>query len=288
MKFYDITGTHFFRMCMAGLCALLFAGCVQNPPCDDTKNMGGAHGDTKQPTGNTECGFCDCSFEVVQEFPHDGTAFTQGLLFADGVFYEGTGLYGQSSLRIVTIDTGVPRLTVPLDASLFGEGIALVNNEIIQLTWKAETALRYEKSTLTGTGQFEYAGEGWGLCYDGVSLIMSDGSDQISFRNPQTFAVERSITVTDLNGAVSRLNELEYINGQIFANVWMSDRIVRIDPLTGEVVGNIDLKGLLPDEERIPGTDVLNGIAYDAVNDRLFVTGKRWPKVYEIKLVPKT
>jgi glutamine cyclotransferase len=214
-------------------------------------------------------------------------AFTQGLVWLDGALLESTGLYGQSSLRRVELPTGrvLQQVTVPLD--YFAEGLAVLQGKLYQLTWQNQKAFVYDLATFQLEKEFAYDGEGWGLATDGQALILSDGTDRIRFLDPATFAVKRVINVSDHGRPVVRLNELEYVKGEIFANVWQTDFIARIDPATGAVLGWIDLGGLLPPEDRDATTDVLNGIAYDAAADRLFVTGKLWPKLFEVKLEPK-
>jgi glutamine cyclotransferase len=218
---------------------------------------------------------------VVGAYPHDPTAFTEGLVYTDGIFYEGTGLYGSSSLRRVDLETGQVLQWVDLSDKYFGEGVAMVNDTLIQLTWHEHTAFTYDRHSFAATGQFTYTTEGWGLTYDGRRLIMSDGTNTLYFRDPLTFEETGRVQVFDGTTPVPLLNELEFIQGEVYANVWLTNRIARIDPQTGRVVAWIDLTGLKP-----PQTEELNGIAYDAAQDRLFVTGKFWPYLYEIELVP--
>ncbi|MSU65285.1 MAG: glutaminyl-peptide cyclotransferase [Opitutus sp.] len=224
------------------------------------------------------------SYEIVKVWPHDRTSFTQGLVFRNGNLLESTGLHGQSTLREVELSTGRSLKQVSLPAEIFAEGLAVIGSQAFQLTWQNGRALVYDADTLRRENEFTYAGEGWGLTTDGRWLILSDGSAQIRFIDPTTFAVVRSIQVTAEGQSVNRLNELEYIQGEIFANVWQTDEVVRIDPATGVVRGVIDFSGLLPKMDRRPDTDVLNGLAYDAATDRLFVTGKRWPNLFEVRL----
>ena len=224
-------------------------------------------------------------YRVVNTYPHDPRAFTQGLVFADGILYEGTGLRGQSSLRKVDLQTGNILRVRQLAAHFFGEGITIYGNRVIQLTWRAKVGFVYNIQTFQLLDTFTYPTEGWGITHDGKSLIMSDGTSTLYFLDPQTFQRVRRLEVHTRDGPVSRLNELEYVRGEIYANVWKTDRIARISPETGEVVGWIDLEGLLRPEDRHRRIDVLNGIAYDVKNDRLFVTGKLWPKLFEIELV---
>jgi glutamine cyclotransferase len=225
------------------------------------------------------------TYRVVNTYPHDPQAFTQGLVYENGHFYEGTGLNGQSTLRKVEIATGNILQIHALSDAYFGEGIAVFGDKIFQLTWRSNVAFVYDKASFEPQGEFAYPTEGWGLTHDGQRLIMSDGTATLYFRDPQTFQELGRVQVYDRNGPVLNLNELEYINGEIYANIWQTDMIARISPQTGQVLGWIDLAGLLSPEERQPPVDVLNGIAYDPAADRLFVTGKRWPKLFEIDLV---
>jgi glutamine cyclotransferase len=224
-------------------------------------------------------------YKVINAYPHDKHAFTQGLAFEDGFLYEGTGLVGRSTLRKVELETGKIVKGCKLPDEYFGEGITIYGDKIIQLTLRARVGLVYDKESFELSGQFNYPTEGWGLTHDGKSLIRSDGTSTLYFLNPETFEQVRKIEVADSDGPVRELNELEYIRGQIYANVWRTDRIARIDPKTGRVTGWIDLAGLLGTEAPGQLVDVLNGIAYDEKNDRLFVTGKLWPKVFEIEPV---
>lgn len=224
-------------------------------------------------------------YKVVNAYPHDKRAFTQGLVFEGGFLYEGTGLEGRSTLRKVELETGKIVKGRKLADEYFGEGITIYGNKIIQLTLRAGVGLVYDKESFELVGQFNYPTEGWGTTHDGKSLIRSDGTSTLYFLNPETFEQTGRIEVADSDGPVRGLNELEYVQGQIYANVWRTDRIARIDPKTGRVTGWIDLAGLLGTEARGQLVDVLNGIAYDADNGRLFVTGKLWPKVFEIELV---
>jgi glutamine cyclotransferase len=225
-----------------------------------------------------------CSYQVVNRFPHAPDAFTQGLVFHDGRLLESTGIEGQSSLRRVVLETGEVIQRVDVDAEYFAEGIAIVEDRVHQITWTDEQGFTYDVVTFDQLGEFTYAGEGWGLTYDGSQLVMSNGTAQLTRRNPDTFQPSGTIDVTSGGEPVTRLNELEYIEGQIWANVWQTDRIARIDPETGNVESWLDLTGLLPDSERTANTSVLNGIAYDDDANRLFVTGKFWPWLYEIRV----
>ena len=226
------------------------------------------------------------SYNIVNTYPHDPDAFTQGLVFEEGVLYEGTGLLGQSTLRRVELETGDILQILELSDEFFGEGITVYEVKIIQLTWQSHVGFVYDKNSFELLQQFSYSTEGWGITHDGERLIMSDGTSTLHFLDPQTFEEIGELAVFDDDGPVAKLNELEYIQGEIYANVWQTDRIARIAPDTGRVVGWIDLEGLLTAEDRTEPVDVLNGIAYDADTDRLFVTGKLWPKLFEIELIP--
>ncbi len=226
------------------------------------------------------------TYKVVAAYPHDQEAFTQGLVFDNGFLYEGTGIKGRSTLRKVDLKTGTVLQLHNLPTLFFGEGVTVFGDKIIQLTWKSKVGLVYDKNSMKMLHFFTYEGEGWGLTHDGTNLIMSDGTDTIRFLHPETYEEVHQITVHDENGPVVRLNELEYINGSIYANVWTKDRIAIIDPRSGTVTGWVDLKGLLsrdPADKRY--VDVLNGIAYDKKTRKLYVTGKLWPKLFQIELV---
>ena len=224
--------------------------------------------------------------EVLREIPHDTSAYTQGLLWHEGKLYESTGQYGESDLRRVDPTSGVVERRIDLAPSIFGEGLARVGRRLIQLTWKSEIALVYDLDTFENQDEFSYAGEGWGLSFDGRRLIMSNGSAQLSFRDPQTFDETGSLRVT-LRGLTFRnLNELEWAEDSIYANVWLQDVIVRIDPQSGEITELIDAADLLsPSESR--GVDVLNGIAYNPESRTFYITGKWWPKMFEVRFVGK-
>ena len=219
--------------------------------------------------------------EVVASFPHDREAYTQGLLLHSGRFYESTGLVGRSTLRRVVPATGMVEWRFTLAGNLFGEGLALVGDRFIQLTWQNNVAMIYDLD-FNRAGTFDYQGEGWGLCYDGARLVMSDGSNRLFFRNPQTFAVIGEVAVTRGGSAVSRLNELECVGKLVYANVYQTDTIVRIDPASGQVLTTIDASGLLTPAEAV-GVDVLNGIAFDPASGHFFLTGKLWPKLFEVR-----
>jgi len=227
------------------------------------------------------------TFKVVRSFPHDPSAFTQGLAYRDGFLYEGTGLNGRSSLRKVRLETGEVVQRIDLAPEFFGEGITLLKNEVIQLTWQSQTGFVYNLSGFHLLRQFSYPGEGWGLATDGREIFMSDGSPEIRVLDPGTFAEKRRFTVHDGTTRINELNELEFVDGELFANIWQTDRIARISPRSGAVIGWIDLKALLSPVYRLESGAVLNGIAYDPIGKRLFVTGKLWPNIFEIQLVPK-
>lgn len=227
-----------------------------------------------------------CTYKVVNTFPHDREAFTQGLAFEDGVLYEGTGREGRSELRKIELETGNVLQTHKLPDEFFGEGITVYGDNIIQLTYLSNIGFVYKKDTFELLREFNYPTAGWGITNDGKHLIMSDGTLKLYFLDPKTFEQVRQIEVYDRGVSVWWLNELEYVEGQIYANVWPTERIARISPETGRVLGWIDMKGLLTQQDYSRPVDVLNGIAYDKKNGRLFVTGKFWPKLFEIKLIP--
>ena len=246
---------------------------------------------SKSPTNSTNSSTLDnipvYTYKVVTSYPHDRTAFTQGLVFEDGFLYEGTGIRGQSSLRKVELESGNTLQKRMLSAQFFGEGVTIFGDTILQLTWQSGLGFVYDKKTFELLKEFNYPTEGWGLTHDGKQIIMSNGSAILYFLDPETFQEIKRLEVYSRDGPVTGLNELEYIQGEIYANVWQTDYIVRIEPKTGQVIGWIDLTGLLRPEDRGYPVDVLNGIAYDQKNDRLFVTGKLWPKIFEIELCKK-
>jgi glutaminyl-peptide cyclotransferase len=221
---------------------------------------------------------------VVGSYPHDPGAFLQGLVWYDGGFYESTGLYGQSSLRRVAFPSGEVLQRTDLPADDFGEGLAQVGDRLLQLTWRSMHGYIYDRQSFSPLGQFPYDTEGWGLTYDGSSLILSDGSNVLTFLDPESFQPIRTVQVTLDGRPVRELNELEWIRGEVWANVWQTDVIVRIDPQTGNVTSVLDMSGLLPADQSRDRDDVLNGIAYDPDTDRIFVSGKRWPLLFEIHL----
>ena len=223
-------------------------------------------------------------YQIVNIFPHDSNAFTQGLILMDGKLVESTGQEGFSSLRRVELESGRVLKKVDVPVPYFAEGLTALNGKLYQLTWQHNIGFIYDAQTFDRLGEFNYQGEGWGLTTDGQSLILSDGTPQIRFIDPAGFRVTRRITVTDGSAPIRELNELEYVNGEIYANVWHENRIAAIDPQSGHVKAWIDLTGLMPDGELQDPEAVLNGIAYDQASDKLIVTGKLWPRVFEIKV----
>ena len=220
--------------------------------------------------------------EVVARYSHDSNAFLQGLLFHDGKFYESTGIRGQSSLRRVQISTGRIEQQIDLDSRYFAEGLALAGDKLFQLTWQSGTGFVYRLDDFSLIDTFQYDGEGWGLTFDGEQLVMSDGTASLRFIDPENFQVQRTVVVTADGMPLDKLNELEYIDGEVWANIWYDDRVARIDPEDGHVRGWIDLSALFPAAQR-PREAVVNGIAWDPDSDRIFVTGKLWPAVFEVK-----
>ena len=226
-------------------------------------------------------------YKVVHVYPHDRQAFTQGLIYRDGVLFESTGLNGRSSLRKVRLETGEVLERRPVDAEYFAEGLTDWGDGLIQLTWKNGLAFVYAKEKFALRKTFTYTGEGWGLTHDGQRLVMSDGSAALRFLDPTTFKETSRLEVKDRGLPVDRLNELEWVKGEIFANIWQTDRLAIVSPKSGQVTGWVDLAGLLSPADIQGEIDVLNGIAYDDNKNRLFVTGKLWPKLFEIELVPR-
>jgi glutamine cyclotransferase len=239
-------------------------------------------------TATRHTGVPDYGYEIIRVYPHDRTAFTQGLEYRDGFLYEGTGLHGRSMLRREDLATGKILQKLELPDQLFGEGITVLKGRIIQLTWQSHIGFVYDPRTFGLLRKFSYSGEGWGLANDGHQLYMSDGTAQIRYLDPTSLQELRRITVHEDNQQIEALNELEWVRGELYANVWQRNQIVRIDPRDGTVLGWIDLPGLLTPAEQADGADVLNGIAYDSTGDRLFVTGKLWPKLFQIRVVRKT
>lgn len=227
-------------------------------------------------------------YEVVRTLPHDGTSFTQGLVLDAGELLESQGEYGRSSLRVVDLETGAVARKIPVESRFFAEGLTTLGGFVYQLTWKEGVCLVYERHDLRLVGTLPLAGEGWGLTTDGKQLIVSDGTDVLRFCEPATLRVVRTLPVKARGRAQYQLNELEWVRGEIWANIWHSDRIARIDPATGEITRYLDLTGILPPNEHPSSESVLNGIAWDARGDRIYVTGKRWPKLFEIRVVPKS
>ena len=250
---------------------------------------------TRRPLLIVLCSFFACAalaqtnytYRVVHTYPHDSNAFTQGIIYLNGHLYESTGVQGRSSLREEDLESGRILRYQALSSRYFGEGLTNWGNTLVQLTWQSHTALVYDLDTFRFLRPFHYPYEGWGLTQDGKNLILSDGSSKLYFLDPATFREVRRINVTDHGASIDQLNELEFIHGEIYANIWHKDRIARISPASGKVLGWIDLSGLLPPGSVSDPEAVLNGIAYDSLHDRLFVTGKLWPKIFEIKLVPK-
>jgi glutaminyl-peptide cyclotransferase len=225
-------------------------------------------------------------YQIVHVYPHDPEAFTQGLVYMDGHLYESTGRNGKSSVRMVDLATGQVLQHYDLEAKYFGEGLTSWGSDLVQLTWKTKLGFVYDRFSLAEKRTFHYEGEGWGLTQDGKQLILSDGTPILRFLDPQSFTETKRISVKDEKGhPVFNINELEYIDGEIYANVWQTDQIVRISPRTGKILGRIDLSGLMDKSQLADPDAVLNGIAYDARQDRIFVTGKLWPKLFEIKVI---
>jgi glutaminyl-peptide cyclotransferase len=225
-------------------------------------------------------------YKVVHVYPHDPDAFTQGLIYLNGFLYEGTGLNGRSSIRMADLTTGKVLQRYELPSQFFGEGLTDWGSTLVELTWTSHKGFVYDRFSFRPLKTFDYSGEGWGLTHDGTYLVMSDGTPDLRFLDPHTFREVRRIKVTDDGQPVDQLNELEYIHGEVYANIWNTNRIARISPRTGKVLAWIDLTGIIPAEDLHSDNAVLNGIAYDSKGDRLFVTGKLWPKLFEIKVVP--
>jgi glutaminyl-peptide cyclotransferase len=238
------------------------------------------------PTTTTIPGPQQLRVGVIERRPHDGASVTQGLELDDGVLYESAGTYGESSVRIVDPVTGEVRQRVDLDDAEFAEGLTVVDDTVIVLTWKEHVAHVLDADTLEERGTFSYDTEGWGLCDDGDRLVMSDGTSTLRFRDRSTFAEVGRVEVTFNGDAVPRLNELECVDGAVYANVWQTDAIVRIDPGSGEITAVVDASGLIDDSERVDSNAVLNGIAYDDATDTFLITGKRWPAMFEVRFVP--
>jgi len=266
-------------------CWIFFIGMALLASCHDGAVVGKVPFDDGQLQVKAPARVRRFSYQVVNSFPHDTNAFTQGLVFYNGELYESTGLNSRSSIRKVDLQTGqvIQKRNVP--SQYFAEGLAIIDGTAYQLTWLSQFGYIYDLSTFDIKGTFNYSGEGWGLTHDGKSLIMSDGTNRIRFLDPGSFELQRAISVYDGSSPVNYLNELEFIDGEIYANIWQSNRIAIIEPRGGRITGWIDLTGLLKPEDRTGPVDVLNGIAWDADGKRLFVTGKLWPKLYEIRIV---
>ncbi|MSQ23000.1 MAG: glutaminyl-peptide cyclotransferase [Chloroflexi bacterium] len=260
---------------------LIACSCVIPTSQASSTQVGAVQREPKDTSGRAQ----RLRVEVEAVFPHDRGAFTEGLVLSDGSLYESTGLNGSSSLRQVNLGTGQVERVVALEPALFGEGLAQVGDRLIQLTWREGLARIYDRASFERIGEFAYSGEGWGLCYDGQRLVMSDGSATLFFRDPDGFEIVGSVRVTLDGEPINQLNELECVGDQVYANVWLTDLIVRIDAVSGQVDAVIDASGLLTRDER-PGTDVLNGIAYDPEKDDFLITGKFWPYLYEVRFVP--
>lgn len=236
--------------------------------------------------GIAKAGTSVSSYRVVNVYPHDPTAYTQGLVYRDGFLFESTGLNGESSLRKVRLDTGEVVQRYNLDPEYFAEGLTEMDGQLIQLTWRSNAAFVYDLATFARRRTFRYSGEGWGLTHNKREFILSDGTEYLRFYEPKTFRETRRLAVTDAGVPVKALNELEYVGGEVYANVWHTDRIARVSPESGRVIGWIDLRGILSPVHLRDTEAVLNGIAYDESRDRLFVTGKLWPKLFEVTVVP--
>ncbi len=226
------------------------------------------------------------SYKVIAKYPHSTNGYTEGFFYLDGLFYEGTGLNGHSAITVTQPETGKSLQRLEIPQQYFGEGIVDWGPNLYEWTWRSHICFVYDRFTLREIKRLPYSGEGWGMTRTASQIITSDGTDTLRFRDPNTFKEIRHIVVKDGTSKIDQLNELEYIKGEIYANIWHSDRIARISPLDGHVISWIDLTGLLPEDQKINAESVLNGIAYDKQNDRIFVTGKQWPAIFEIKIVP--
>lgn len=223
-------------------------------------------------------------YDLIKSYPHDTSAFTQGLVYHEGYLYEGTGLRGKSSIRKINLKTGNSEKSFKLPKKYFGEGITILKDKIYQLTWKSNIGFVYDLKSFDLINEFYYPFEGWGITTDGKELILSDGSSSLYFMDPETFGIRKKLQVFDRKTPIKRINELEFIDGNIYANVWITNKIAVISPQSGKVLYWIDLRGLLKKESNTQRVDVMNGIAYDNVSKRIFVTGKLWPKIFEIKI----
>jgi glutamine cyclotransferase len=266
-----------FRLILLSTICAMLAGCRAEKPVDEPRTDPGFDRPAAVPAR-------EYGYRVQAIFPHDVNAFTQGLVVHDGAFLESTGQYGFSSLRRVAIKTGKVDRIEKIDARYFGEGMTVLNGRIYMLTYLNQQGFIFDASTLRKISEFTYFGEGWGLTTDGSRLYMSNGTSSITVHDPEGFRVVRSISITFNGNPVTNLNELEWVQGEIWANVWQTDKIVRINPETGIVTGIIDVSGILPNAKRTPTTDVFNGIAWDSTNGRIYVTGKNWPSVFQIEI----
>jgi len=264
----------------AALFLMLIAFLIQTPR--QTRRVSAAT--PKRAAAQTISAAPKLHYKVVNSYPHDPKAFLQGLVWHDGGFYESTGLPGQSTLRRVQFPSGQVTKSVSLSPELFGEGLAMVGDELIQLTWQTHRGFVYDRESFALMREFSYTNEGWGLTYDGTNLILSDGSDGLTYLDPRSFEPVRRLPVTWDGKPQFNLNELEFIEGEIWANVWHTDFILRIDPSTGHVNSFLDLKAILPAGVERGSEAVLNGIAYDSINKRVFVSGKNWPRLFEIRI----
>ncbi|MBC7366317.1 MAG: glutaminyl-peptide cyclotransferase [Undibacterium sp.] len=267
----------------------LLVGCGGKPPATATPGVSTPPPAAlpSAPVANTAAApVPEYTYQVVSTFPHDPAAFTQGLVYLKGVLFETTGLNGRSSLRRVEYQTGRVLQKSDLPSQYFGEGMTIIGDRIFQITWQNQKGFVYNLASFAVEKEFTYAGEGWGLTTDGQALILSDGTHTLRFLDPTTFTVLRTISVFDRGRPLRRLNELEYVKGEIYANVWQTNTVVRIDPTSGQLLGTVDFSGLLSPDDYRHHPDVLNGIAYEASGDRLFITGKLWPKLFEVRLKP--
>lgn len=274
---------------LIGLAVVVFAAALYFAlnRSDSAKTAGTSNANQSNANQSANAGSArQDAYEIVGNYPHDPTAFLQGLLWYDGAFYESTGSHGTgfSTLRRLEFPSGKILQSVKLATEYFGEGLTLVDNRLIQITWESKRGFVYDRDTFRLLREFSYDTEGWGITYDGKNLVMSDGSNVLTYLDPQTFEPVRKVSVTMNGRSVYEINELEFIEGEIWANVWHTDMILRIDPATGRVNSFLNLKGILPQEMRTDPEAVLNGIAYDAKDKRIFISGKLWPRIYEIKL----
>jgi len=268
---------------------IVLTGCNKTSSADDSPNTSTALSTqlpTPPPTSTKAPPPPTYSYDIINTFPHDPNAFTQGLLFLDGNLFESTGLNGQSSLRKVDLKTGRVLKKIDVPSKYFAEGLAALNGKLFQLTWQNHKAFVYDLASFHQEKELSYEGEGWGLTTDGQSLIMSDGTQNLRFLDPTNFIVKKTISVVHNGQPVTRLNELEFVKGEIFANIWQTFYVARIDPESGKLRGVINFNGLLSPSDYSASLDVMNGIAYDPQTDRLLVTGKNWPKIFEVRLKP--